>query len=241
MTPHTSHLTPHPGAAAPVIAIDGPSGVGKGTVARALALKLGWHFLDSGALYRILALAAQNAGIALEQASRVAGLASGLDIRFEVGQTEQEIIRVNNEDVTAAVRAETTGQQASVIAVFPEVRTALLLRQRAFRTAPGLVADGRDMGTVVFPDAEVKIFLDATAEERARRRHAQLRAAGIEARMRALCEEIRERDVRDRNRSHSPLKAAEDAVAIDTTELSVAAVLSRIEQIIKARGCATQP
>lgn len=225
----------------PVVAIDGPSGVGKGTVARALARKLNWHFLDSGALYRILALAAQSGGIPLEQASRVAALAPGLDIRFDVGNGEQETIRINGQDLTASVRAETTGRLASVIAVFSEVRAALLMRQRAFRTAPGLVADGRDMGTVVFPDATVKIFLDASAEERARRRHAQLRAAGIEARMRALCEEIRERDVRDRSRSHSPLKPAEDAIVIDTTELSAAAVLLRIEEIVKARGCATQP
>ncbi len=224
----------------PVITIDGPSGVGKGTVARALARKRNWHFLDSGALYRILALSAQSAGIPLEQAARVAALAPDLDIRFDVGSGEQESIRVNGQDLTARVRAETTGKLASVIAVFPEVRAALLKRQRAFRTAPGLVADGRDMGTVVFPDAAVKIFLDASPEERARRRHAQLRAAGIEARMRALCEEIAQRDVRDRNRSHSPLKPAEDAVVIDTTELPADAVLLRIEEIIKARDRATR-
>ena len=215
----------------PVIAIDGPSGVGKGTVARALARKLGWHFLDSGALYRILALSAQKHGIPLEQATRVAALAPGLDIRFDPG--ERDRILVNGEDATALVRAETTGQSASQIAAQPEVRAALLQRQRAFRVAPGLVADGRDMGTVVFPDAALKVFLDATPEERARRRFRQLRAAGIEARMRALCTEIRERDVSDRNRPHSPLVAAPDAVVIDTTELPAEMVISRIEELLK--------
>ena len=217
----------------PVVAIDGPSGVGKGTVARALARKLNWHFLDSGALYRILALAAQKQNIPLEQADKVAALAPGLDIRFDPGESDQDRILVNGKDWTAAVRSETTGQLASQIAAQPEIRAALLQRQRAFRVAPGLVADGRDMGSVVFPDARLKVFLDASPEERARRRYEQLRAAGIEARMRALCEEIRERDVRDRNRPHSPLVAAHDAVVIDTTELPAEKVISRIEELLK--------
>lgn len=224
----------------PVIAIDGPSGVGKGTVARGLARKLRWNFLDSGALYRILALAAHDAGVPLEKPERVAALASGLEIRFALEGDVQRIL-IGGEDQTARLRAETTGAMASVIAVFPPIRAALLERQRAFRQPPGLVADGRDMGTVVFPEAKLKVFLEASAEERARRRQLQLRESGISAILSNLCDEIRERDVRDRNRSHSPLKPAEDAVVIDTTELSVEAVLQRIETLANARGCATQP
>lgn len=222
----------------PVIAIDGPSGVGKGTVARATARRLGWHFLDSGSLYRILALAADKAGIADTDAAAVAALAPRLDIKFVVKDDDSEEIIVDGEEIAGLVRAETTGQLASVIAVYPEVRAALLARQRAFRQPPGLVADGRDMGTVVFPDAGLKIFLDASADERARRRLNQLRKAGIEANIAALREEIRERDVRDRSRSVSPLKPADDAVTIDTTELPVERVLARVEQLIEARAYA---
>ena len=222
----------------PVIAIDGPSGVGKGTVARAVARRLGWQFLDSGSLYRILALAAQKAGIDGSDAAAVAALAPRLNIKFDLQDDENERIIVDGEELSARVRAETTGALASVIAVHPPVRAALLERQRAFRQPPGLVADGRDMGTVVFPDAGLKIFLDASADERARRRLNQLRKAGIAARIAALREEIRERDVRDRNRSVSPLKPADDAVTIDTTELSIEGVLARVGQLIEARGYA---
>lgn len=222
----------------PVIAIDGPSGVGKGTVARAVARRLGWHFLDSGALYRILALAAQKAGVAGTDESAIAALASRLNIKFIVQHYDNENIIVDGEELGAHVRAEATGALASVIAVHPKVRAALLDRQRAFRKPPGLVADGRDMGTVVFPDAGLKIFLDASADERARRRMIQLRKAGIAANIAALREEIRERDVRDRSRTVSPLKPADDAVTIDTTELSIERVLARVEQLIEARAYA---
>lgn len=222
----------------PVIAIDGPSGVGKGTIARALARRLGWHFLDSGALYRILALVAQKAGVDDSDERGLAALAPGMDITFSVQSTDNESIMVNGEELSERVREEATGALASVIAVHPRVRTALLERQRGFRQAPGLVADGRDMGTVVFPDAPVKIFLDASAEERARRRLNQLRKAGIEATLAALFAEIRERDLRDRGRQHSPLKAADDAIVIDTTELPVNGVLERVGKIIEARGYA---
>ncbi|MGQ0587427.1 MAG: (d)CMP kinase [Gammaproteobacteria bacterium] len=233
-----SSRTPNPERRIPVIAIDGPSGVGKGTVARALARTLGWHFLDSGSLYRILALAAKNAGISDKDEAAVAALAPRLDIKFDLQDVDNETIIVDGKDLSAAVRAETTGAQASVIAVYPKVRSALLERQRAFRRPPGLVADGRDMGTVVFPDAGLKIFLDANADERARRRLNQLRKAGIAANIAALREEIRERDVRDRSRTVSPLKPAADAVTIDTTELSAESVLARVEQLIEARAYA---
>lgn len=216
----------------PVIAIDGPSGVGKGTVARALAKTLGWHFLDSGALYRILALAAQKAGVPLQKPNEVAALAAGLQIRF----TESGQILVDGADLTLQVRAETTGALASAIAVYPEVRTALLKWQRAFRIAPGLVADGRDMGTVVFPDAPLKVFLDASADERARRRLIQLREAGLEATIAPLLAEIRARDERDRNRSTAPLKPADDAEVIDTTSVSAEGVLKKVLDLAASRG-----
>ncbi|MGH8443031.1 MAG: (d)CMP kinase [Nevskiaceae bacterium] len=225
-------------SAVPVIAIDGPSGVGKGTVARAVARRLGWHFLDSGSLYRILALSADKAGIAGTDEAAVAAIAPRLNITFDVQDDEYERIIVDGDDLGARVRTETTGQLASVIAVHPRVRAALMERQRAFRNPPGLVADGRDMGTVVFPDAGLKIFLDASADERARRRMIQLRKAGIEANIAALREEIRERDVRDRSRTVSPLKPANDAVTIDTTELSIERVLAHVEQLIEARAYA---
>lgn len=216
----------------PVIAIDGPSGVGKGTVARALAKTLGWHFLDSGALYRILALAAQKAGVPFQKTNEVAALAAGLQIRF----TEGGQILVDGADLTQQVRAETTGALASAIAVCPEVRTALLKRQRAFRVEPGLVADGRDMGTVVFPDAPLKVFLDASADERARRRLIQLREAGLEATIAPLLAEIRARDERDRNRSTAPLKPADDAIVMDTTTIAADGVLKKVLDLAVSRG-----
>lgn len=215
-----------------VIAIDGPSGVGKGTVARALAKKLGWHFLDSGALYRILALAAQKAHVPLEQAAAVAALATDLKIRFD----DAGRIFLDGADCTHAVRAETTGAMASTIAVFPEVRSALLRRQQAFRLAPGLVADGRDMGTVVFPDAPLKVFLDASAEERARRRLIQLAEVGTTATIAPLLAEIRARDERDRNRATAPLRPADDAVVIDTTAISADGVLKKVLDLAATRG-----
>ncbi|MEK6805412.1 MAG: (d)CMP kinase [Pseudomonadota bacterium] len=216
----------------PVIAIDGPSGVGKGTVARALAKKLGWHFLDSGALYRILALSAQKAGVALTNAKAVAAVAAGLEIRFD----DAGRIFLGAVDYSQEVRAETTGALASDIAAFPEVRAALISRQQAFRQPPGLVADGRDMGTVVFTDAPLKVFLDASAEERARRRLIQLAEAGLEATIAPLLAEIRARDERDRTRSTAPLKPAEDAVVIDTTAISAEGVLKKVFDLAVSRG-----
>ncbi len=223
-------------AAIPVITVDGPSGVGKGTVTRGLATRLGWHRLDSGALYRILALAAIDAGIALSDTDAVAALAGGLDIRFTGDHEDNEAIWVNGRDVRATVRSESTGGLASQIAAAPAVRAALLQRQKDFRVAPGLIGDGRDMGTVVFPDAPLKLFLTASAEERARRRLRQLRAAGQDAILADLCIEISTRDERDRTRTVAPLVPASDAILIDTTLLNPTQVAERIDDLIKDRG-----
>lgn len=219
----------------PVITVDGPSGVGKGMVTRWLAQRTAFHRLDSGALYRILALAAAGS-VDIDEGAAVAALAPGLRIEF-VGTTEDdEAILVGGQDWTREVRAETTGALASRIAVAPEVRAALLQRQKDFRVAPGLIADGRDMGTVVFTDARLKLFLDASPEERATRRLNQLSKAGIAANFATLCEEIRARDARDRGRAVAPLKPADDAHLIDTTGLSPAAVLAKVEALSVAAG-----
>lgn len=220
----------------PVIAVDGPAGVGKGVVTRWLMTHTGWHRLDSGALYRILALAAHRAGIPLDESARVAAVAPTLDIRF-TGETEaDEAILVNGENWTSALREETTGDLASRIATATVVRDALLQRQRDFRTAPGLIADGRDMGTVVFPDAVLKLFLDASPEARAERRHRQLSRKGLDVNLADLFAEVRARDERDRKRTVAPLVAAEDAVTIDTTEMGVQEVLQVVAALLTARN-----
>jgi len=220
--------------AAPVITVDGPSGVGKGMVTRWLASATGYHRLDSGALYRILALASVEQGIPLEEVDAVAALAKDLDIQF-VGETEDdEAILVVGNDWTRRVRTEETGALASRIAVAPAVRAALLQRQHDFRKAPGLIADGRDMGTVVFPDAGLKLFMDASPEERASRREKQLRNAGIAVNFAALCQEIRARDARDRGREVAPLKPADDAHLIDTTGLSPDEVIRQVKALVEA-------
>ncbi|MBK3807128.1 (d)CMP kinase [Stutzerimonas stutzeri] len=213
----------------PVITIDGPSGSGKGTVAALLAGKLGWNFLDSGALYRLLAFAARNHGVDLTNEEALKVLAEHLDVQFGAARDGHGmVIILEGEDVTEAIRNETVGAGASQVAALPVVRTALLQRQKAFREAPGLVADGRDMGTVVFPDAPLKIFLTASAEERARRRYLQLKARGDDVNLASLLEEIRERDERDTQRAVAPLKPAEDAIQLDSTTLSIEEVLQRI-------------
>jgi len=222
----------------PVITVDGPSGVGKGLVTRWLAAFTGFHLLDSGALYRILALAAQDRGIALSDLDAVAAIAADLRIEFLGTSEADEQILVDGADLTRRVRTEATGALASQIATAPVVRAALLARQRAFRSAPGLIADGRDMGTVVFADAPLKLFLDASPEERAERRLKQLSRNGISTTIPALLDEILARDARDRNRSVAPLVPADDAHLIDTTGLSPDAVIAQIKPLVLAAALA---
>ncbi len=212
----------------PVIAVDGPSGSGKGTVSRILARRLGWHLLDSGALYRLVALAGILREFAPDDETGHAALAARLDVRFEVDEEGAERVLLEDRDITRDLRAETTGNAASRVAVMPTVREALLERQRAFATPPGLVADGRDMGTVVFPEAGAKVFLTASAEERALRRYKQLKEKGLPANLAGLSQEILERDQRDSSRPVAPLRPASDAVVIDSTGMTVEAVVDRI-------------
>ena len=219
----------------PVIAIDGPSGSGKGTVSRRVAVSLGWHLLDSGALYRLVALAGDRAGLADDDEAAHAVLAGKLDIRFEVDAAGAERVLLDGREVTQEIRSEKAGNAASRVAAWPAVRSALFERQRQFMQAPGLVADGRDMGSVVFPDAQLKIFLTASAEERARRRHKQLKEKGLSVNLAALSAEIAERDRRDATRKVAPLVACEDAVVIDSTDLAIDAVVDKVLALARER------
>lgn len=208
---------------APVITIDGPSASGKGTVAERVAAALGFHFLDSGALYRLTALSAMKQGVALDDETRVATLAGELPARFVDGA-----IWLGNEDVTDAIRAEQVGEGASRVAALPAVRTALLARQRAYRQAPGLVADGRDMGTVVFANAATKVFLTASAQARAERRYKQLINKGNSASLPALVADMQARDARDTARAVAPLKPAPDALLLDTTQMDIESAVQAV-------------
>lgn len=218
----------------PVITVDGPSGTGKGTISHFLARHLQWHLLDSGALYRTLALAAQRHAIGHEDTHGLAELARVLDVRFSPMKDNNESVLLDGEEVSRLIRTEAVGTAASRVAVIPEVRTALLERQHAYRKPPGLVADGRDMGTVVFPDANLKIFLTASAGERAKRRHKQLKEKGFDVNLPQLSEEITERDVRDSQRTVSPLRPADNAVTIDTTNLSIEDVILKVSGMVHA-------
>ncbi|RTZ15780.1 (d)CMP kinase [Vibrio aquaticus] len=218
----------------PVVTVDGPSGAGKGTLCMLLAKQLGFHLLDSGAIYRVLALAAIHHGVDLESEEALVPLATHLDVQF-IAEGDLVKVILEGEDVSGELRKEETGMAASKVAALPRVREALLRRQRAFADGEGLVADGRDMGTVVFPQAEVKIFLDASAEERANRRLKQLQGKGLDVKFDDLLSEIQERDDRDRNRPVAPLRPAEDALLLDSTSMTIDQVVEKALQYIKSK------
>lgn len=217
----------------PVITVDGPSGSGKGTVCRLLADKLGWDVLDSGAIYRVLSLAALHHQIALDNEEALDPLAANLDVQFLVdSQTNAGKVILEGEDVTSTIRNEEVGAAASKVAALPRVREALLRRQRAFKTERGLIADGRDMGTVVFQDAPLKIYLTASAQERARRRYVELNERGLDVTLSGLLQDIQARDERDMNRTVAPLVPADDAIEIDTSELSAQQVFDKVITLV---------
>lgn len=215
----------------PVLTIDGPSGAGKGTVSRAIARKLGWHYLDSGSIYRSLAIAAIAAGADLSDEAVVAEVAKTMVLEFECA--DELTVKLDGKDITGQLGLESTGKAASVVAALPEVRKVLLQKQKDFKKPPGLVADGRDMGTVVFPDAQNKVFLTASAEERAMRRYKQLKEKGIDANLPLITQEIEERDRRDQQRKVAPLMQADDAFFIDSSDMSIETVIERIVNLIR--------
>ena len=220
----------------PIITVDGPSGSGKGTICQRLAQQMDWHLLDSGALYRLTALAAHHHGISMEDEESIKVVAAHLDVQFLASHTAEIKIVLEGEEVTDAIRAEKIGSDASVVASMPTVRQALLQRQRDFAATPGLIADGRDMGTVVFPEARLKIYLDASAEERASRRYKQLISKGVSASLEDILSDIKARDERDMNRTTSPLKPAPDAVILDTTQMTIEEVLEVVLDEAKHKG-----
>lgn len=219
----------------PVVTVDGPSGTGKGTICHLLAKHLHWNMLDSGAIYRVLAFAAHKKGIRPEQIKQLVELAINLDLHFESNANNESKVFLDKEDVTQRIRSEECGQGASQIAIIPEVRAALLERQRQFAKAPGLVTDGRDMGTVVFPYALLKIFLYADEKERANRRYLQLKENGINVSLAQVVEELVKRDTRDAARSCAPLKPADDAIQVDTTGLTIVQVFNNVLELLNKR------
>ena len=219
-----------------VVTIDGPSGTGKGTISAIVAHKLGWHMLDSGALYRLTALAALNHSIDLKDKNSISDVAERLDVEFIPESDSHTCVKLEGQDVTNDIRTEIAGNNASIIAAIPEVRQALLNRQHAFLQAPGLVADGRDMGTVIFPHASLKIYLTASADERASRRYKQLKEKGLNVNIDSLSREISERDERDSNRAVAPLKPAEDAEILDTSDLTIEEVVESVFVLLQKYG-----
>ncbi|WP_020562927.1 (d)CMP kinase [Methylosarcina fibrata] len=215
----------------PVLTIDGPSGAGKGTVSRRVAKQLGWHYLDSGSIYRSLAVAVQKQAIDMNDAAAIARVAESMVLEFDCGA--ELVVRLNGVDITAEIPLESTGKIASIVASMPEVRSRLLQKQRDFKKSPGLVADGRDMGTVVFPDAETKVYLTASARERASRRYKQLIEKGIDANLSQITLEIEERDRRDMERESAPLAMASDAVYIDSSAMTIESVIEEILNLIR--------
>ena len=233
------NVTDATGKTVPVVTIDGPSGSGKGAVTAQIAEWSGFHVLDSGALYRLVGLAARRAGVSLEDERALAEIATHLDTTFQPEDGEEDwAVYLGTEVVTALIRTDEAGVDASLVSQFSGVRGALIERQRAFKAAPGLIADGRDMGTIVFPDATLKIFLTASAEQRASRRYKQLKNKGMDVNFAALLESIQARDVRDMTRSVAPLVPAEDSVVIDSSELSLSEVVQRVRSLMIERSIA---
>jgi cytidylate kinase len=231
MSQHNSELVN------PVITVDGPSGSGKGTICKLLAAKLGWNLLDSGALYRLTALAAKHHGVAVDDEDALQVLAAHLDVQFVVQEGEDELqVILEGESVTKELRLEETGTLASIIAAIPGVRRALLDRQREFSHSAGLIADGRDMGTVVFPGAQLKVYLDASVEERASRRYKQLINKGLDASLEVILADLKQRDDRDMQRAVAPLKPAEDALVLDSTSLTIDQVLEAVLEEARHKG-----
>lgn len=220
----------------PVLTIDGPSGSGKGTIGQTVAKSLGWHFLDSGALYRVLAYLAQKQNITADNLGKLQKLAQTFEIQFMPQDGAPPQVIYQGEDISNAIRTETAGEMASRLAPIPQIRQCLLQKQRQFRQLPGLVADGRDMGTVVFPDAEVKIYLTASPEIRAERRYKQLKDKGFDVNLTRLLDEIRERDCRDTGRETSPLKPADDAHILDTSDLGIDDVVQRVQELVAEKA-----